>query len=97
MIQVPAELNELSANMSPQKAINMLMEVNGKPIILELNTGVCVTLVSEQTWKDKLECVNLSKTSLILKNYGDETLGVLEKLKLQLSLMVKGVSCHFMW
>ena len=78
-IQMPAELNELSANMNPQKAINVFMEVNGKPITLKLDTSACVTLVSEQTWKDKLESVNLSKISLILKTYSGETLKVLGK------------------
>ena len=68
-IQMLAELNELSANMNTQKAINVFMEVNDKLITLDLDTGACVTLVSEQTWKDKLESVNLSKTSLILTLY----------------------------
>ena len=31
---MPAELNELSANMNPQKAINVFVEVNGKSITL---------------------------------------------------------------
>ena len=41
--QMPAELNKLSANMNPQKAINVLMEVNGKPITLKLDTGAFVS------------------------------------------------------
>ena len=85
-IQMPAELNELSANMNPQKAINVFMEVNGKPITLELDTGACVTLVSEQTWKAKFESVNLSKTSLILKTYSGETLKVLGKTEAAVKL-----------
>ena len=83
---MPAELNKLSANLKPQKAINVFMEVNGKRITLELDTGACVTLVSEQTWKDKLERFNLSKTSLILKTYSSETLKVLGKTEVPVKL-----------
>ena len=85
-IQMPAELNDLSANMNPQKAINVFMEVNGKLITLELDTGACVTLASKQTWKDKLESVDLSKTSLILKTYNGETLKVLGKPEVAVKL-----------
>ena len=89
-IQIPAELNELSAHMNPQKAINGFLEVNGKPIALELDTGACVTLVSEQEWKDKLESVNLSNTSLILKTYSGKTLKVLGKIEVAVKLDGQG-------
>ena len=85
-IEIPAELNELSAHMNPPKAINVFMEVNCKPITPEVDTGACVTLVSEKTWEDKLESVNLSKTSLILKTYSGETLKVLGKTEVSVKL-----------
>ena len=73
-----------------KKAINGFMEVNGKPIALELDTGACVTSVSEQEWKDKLESLNLSSTSLILKTYSGETRKVLGKTEVAVKLDGQG-------
>ena len=90
-IQMPTELNELSDAMNHQKAINVFMEMNRKPITFELDTDACVTLVSQQTWKGKLESVNLSKTSLVFKICSVERLGILGKA--EVSVKHEGQVC----
>ena len=55
----------------------MPVELNGQHLIMELDTGAAVSLVSEKTWSTQLNSPALKATSLKLQSYPDKKLQVL--------------------
>ena len=53
------------------------VELNGQHLIMELDTGAAVSLVSEKTWSTQLNSPALKATSLKLQSYPDKKLQVL--------------------
>ena len=54
---------------SVPKSYKVPVEVNGVLITMEIDTGAGVSLVSEQTWPDKLRKPQLQRTDLPLEGY----------------------------
>ena len=53
------------------------VELNGKHLMMELNTRAAISLVSEKTWSTQLNSPALKATSLKLQSYPDKKLQVL--------------------
>ena len=51
--------------------------INGTPLLMEVDTGAAVTLVSEGIWEDKLGKIPLEDTDVVLRTYTGERLKVL--------------------
>eukprot|EP00731_Ephydatia_muelleri_P019911 Em0012g736a len=45
------------------------IEINGRPVTMEVDTGATVSLISEKNWKDILSGTPLKMSSLILQTY----------------------------
>ena len=52
------------------------MEINGKPLQMEIDTGASLTLVSERTFRDYWPTLNLSHTRVKLYSYSGESVPV---------------------
>ena len=59
------------------RSYNVVTQINDIPIIMELDTGAGVSIVSEQTWLDKLKQPKLQPCSLRLQSYPSKPLDVL--------------------
>ena len=55
----------------------MPVEINGSHLIMELDTGATVSIVSETTWSEHLHNPKLEPSSLQLQSYPDRKLQVL--------------------
>ena len=66
-------------SVSPQvpDSYKVPVELNGKSLLMELDTGAAVSLVSEQTWSTQLNSPALQPTSLKLQSYPNRKLQVL--------------------
>ena len=47
----------------------VVIEVNGRPITMEIDTGAAVSTMSKETWEKRLSEVSLSKATLRLYTY----------------------------
>ena len=56
--------------------IKVQVEINGKPVTMEVNTGAAVSLISEKNWKEVLSGTPLKKSSLMLRTYTAEQMPV---------------------
>lgn len=54
------------------RPITMELDINCKPVNVELDTGAAVSLISEQTWKALFPETKLEKSNVLLKTYTDE-------------------------
>ena len=54
------------------RPITMELDINCKPVNMELDTGAAVSLISEQTWKALFPETKLEKSNVLLKTYTDE-------------------------
>ena len=68
------------------RSYKVLVEINGVPITMELDTGAGVTLVSEITWSKALQKPELHPCTLELQSYPDHSLDVLGLCIVQASL-----------
>ena len=56
------------------------MDVEGKSLTMELDTGAAVSIISDATRRRKFADVKLRKSKVILKTYTDQTMKVLGQL-----------------
>ena len=61
---------------APSQPIRVKVEINGRPVTMEVDTGAAVSLMSEKNWKDVLSGTPLKKSSLILQTYTAEQMPV---------------------
>ena len=54
-----------------------MIEVNGQPITMEIDTGAAVSIISKETWEKRLSEMTLNKATLRLCTYTAEKLIVL--------------------
>ena len=59
------------------RSYNVVTQINDIPITMELDTGAGVSIVSKQTWSDKLKQPKLQPCSLRLQSYPSKPLDVL--------------------
>ena len=50
-------------------SFHIMIEVNGQPITMEIDTGTAVSIISKETWEKRLSEVSLSKATLCLCTY----------------------------
>ena len=62
---------------SVPQSYKMPVEINGSHLIMELDTGAAVSIVSETTWSEHLHSPKLEPSSLQLQRYPDRKLQVL--------------------
>ena len=77
--------------------IKVKLEIQGKPVDMEVDTGAAVSIISEETYKKLFPNLNLQKVPIGLKTYTGESIPVLgeivvevkyQKQSHQLSLIV---------
>ena len=61
----------------PQGCIEVDLQVNGRPLVMELNTGASVSIISQKTWQDSLQSPKLQPTRMRLRTYSGEALHLL--------------------
>ena len=54
---------------APLWPVRVKIEINGRPVTMEVDTGATVSLISEKNWKDILSGTPLKMSSLILQTY----------------------------
>ena len=59
------------------ESYKVLVELNGKTLVMELDMGAAVSLVSEKTWSTQLNSPALQTTSLKLQSFPNRKLQVL--------------------
>ena len=59
----------------------MRPEVNGVPLEMEIDTGTSLSIMSEQTKRQKLPNLKAKPSSVVLKNYTGEQLTVLGQME----------------
>ena len=74
------------------KSYKVLTKVNDIPITMELDTGAEVSIVSEQTWSDKLKSPHLQSCSLKLQSYPSKPLDVLGSCTVKVTVHGKTAS-----
>ena len=64
----------------PYRAV---LEVNGHPLTMEIDTGAAVSLISKTTQENLFPAARLDKSSLILRTYTAEAIPVLGQMEVQ--------------
>ena len=59
--------------------IELELYLNGSRIIMELDTGASISIISEETWRTRLPKVKLEQSKIILKTYTGEPMKVLRE------------------
>jgi len=65
------------------RPITVTLELNGNPVIMEVDTGAAVSLMSEATQKKVFPEAQLQKASVKLHTYTEESLSVMGTLEVQ--------------
>lgn len=92
-----SELNDVvsrvhAVGVSVPKSYKIPLEINGIQLMMELDTGTGVSLVSEKTWAEELGKPELSSIYLPLEGYPNRPLRVLGQC--QVDVKVHGtISC----
>eukprot|EP00731_Ephydatia_muelleri_P015743 Em0009g167a len=66
-----------TANQKSVKPIIVEVQINGRPVDMELDTGSAVTILNEKTWKETLDRPKLQKSNNKLKSYSGHQIAVL--------------------
>jgi len=65
------------------RPITVTLELNGKSVVMEVDTGAAVSLMSEATQKKVFPDAQLQKTSVKLHTYTEESLSVIGTMEVQ--------------
>ena len=74
-------LFNMGASVSPPIEINV--QINDKPIVMELDTGADISIISESTYQSMFASVPMQPSSLLLKTYTGERMSVCGMLPVQ--------------
>ena len=70
-----------TANHKSVKPIMVEVQINGRPVEMELDTGSAVTILNERTWKETLGRPKLQKSNNQLKSYSGHQIAILGEVK----------------
>ena len=74
------EFQLLTVGADSSRPIKVEVQVNGKPVPMEVDTGAAVSIISESTLRTLFPDSNLQHSSLVLRTYSNEHLKVLGEL-----------------
>ena len=61
------------------------VQINGKQLLMEVDTGAALSIISEQTWKTVLPGTTLKKADIVLTTYTNERMTVMGELLVQVA------------
>ena len=61
------------------------LEIQGKPVVMEVDIGTTVSVISETTYKDLFSNLTLKKVPMGLKTYTGERIPVLGEVVVEIS------------
>ena len=61
------------------------IQINGKQLLMEVDTGAALSIISEQTWKTVLPGTTLKKADVVLTTYTNERMTVMGELLVQVA------------
>ena len=65
-----------SASKGSSRPIQVSISINGKPLVMQLDTGTAVSLMAESTFQKFFSETQLTQSNLVLKTYTGELMGV---------------------
>ena len=65
--------------------ITVELEIQGKPVVMEVDTGAAVSVISETTYKDLFSNITLNEVPMGLKTYTRERIPVLGELTVEVN------------
>ena len=74
-----------------QPSINVELKINSTEVVMELDTGASLTIMSEKTLKQKLPHLELEPSAVILKTYSGEQLKVLGQAQVKVTYKTQEV------
>ena len=74
-----------------QPSINVELKINSTEVVMELDTGASLTIMSEKTLKQKLPHLELQSSAVILKTYSGEQLKVLGQAQVKVTYKTQEV------
>ena len=63
----------------------MKLEIQGKPVVMKVDTGAAVSVISEETYKELFMNLSLKKASVNLKTYTGERIPVLGEIEVEVT------------
>ena len=75
-----------------QPSIIVQLKINNEEVVMELDTGASLTIMSENTLKQKLPNVKLQPSTVILKTYSGEQLKVLGQAQVKVTYKAQEVT-----
>ena len=70
---------------SSTRPIRVEVHINGKPLLMEVDTGATVSLISYKKLKQVLPRVVIKKTTIVLRTYTSEVIPVRGKVQVNVS------------
>ena len=65
--------------------ITVDVQINGKQLPMEVDTGAALSIISERTWKKNFPGITLKKADVVLKTYTNERMTVMGELLVQVA------------
>ena len=65
-----------SASKGSSRPIQVSLSINGKPLVMQLDTGAAVSVMAESTFQKLLPETQLKQSNLVLKTYTGELMDV---------------------
>lgn len=84
------DLSLFTVGNSSAHTIRVEVKVNDTPLVMEVDTGAAVSLLSEETFKSKFPGMQLHPTSLLLKTYTGEPLDIVGELPVEVEYQQQG-------
>ena len=66
----------------------MSVKIEGRNLTMEIDTGVEVSIIAEDTFKALLSCLTLSPSSVVLRTYTHESIPVRGEAQVTVQLVV---------
>lgn len=70
---------------SAPKPLVVDIQINGKTVPMEIDTGAAVTIMSQATWQTLFPDLSLQKSSVVLKTYTAEQMPVVGQREVKVS------------
>ena len=74
---------------SSTKPIRVEVQINGKPLSMEVDTGAAVSLISYKKLKQVLPRIKIKKTMVVLRTYTSEAIPVRGEVQAMVTMVSK--------